>query len=123
MTFLLALQGAYAIDMHFSASDGGGRTVSIWDSYDVDDSVEVYGESSACFDDLSMDDSRWIDGPGNVDVIQRYFGSGGYVGMNYSHAPNISDLCPPTKNFLIQLFAKLIREAYFKNFTRISPFI
>ena len=83
MTFLLALQGAYAIDMHFSASDGGGRTVSIWDSYDVDDSVEVYGESSACFDDLSMDDSRWIDGPGNVDVIQRYFGSGGYVGMNY----------------------------------------
>jgi len=91
ITCLLIFQGAYAIDMHFSASDGGGRSVSIWDYYDVDDGVEVSGESSAGFGDgLSMADSRRISGPGDVYAVQGYSGSGGYVGMNYIYAQDAS---------------------------------
>jgi hypothetical protein len=73
--------------MHFSASDGDGRSVSIWDYYEVDDSVGVSGKSSAGFSgDLSMDDSRSISGPGDIYVVQGYSGSGGYAGASYIYA-------------------------------------
>ena len=72
-----------AIDMHFSASSGDGSYVSIWDHYDVDDSCEVNGKSSASFDDgVSMSDTRSVSGPGDIDVFQRYSGSDGYIGWN-----------------------------------------
>jgi hypothetical protein len=83
---ILILQGASAVDMHFSASSGG-ESVSIWDHYDVDNSVEVSGQSSAGFSGgLSIDDSRRISGPGDVYVVQGYSGSDGYFGMNYIYA-------------------------------------
>jgi hypothetical protein len=90
ITCLLIFQGAYAIDMHFSASDGGG-SVSIWDHYDVDDSVEVSGTTLASFgEDLAMDDSRKISGPGDVYAVQGYAGSGGYSGASYIYAQDAS---------------------------------
>jgi hypothetical protein len=47
--------------MHFSASDGGGGTVGIDDSYGIDDSVGVSGKSSASFGaGVSMTDSKSI---------------------------------------------------------------
>jgi len=65
--------------------------VSIWDSYDVDDGVEVSGESSAGFSGgLSMDDSRRISGPGDVYAVQGYSGSGGYAGANYIYSRDAS---------------------------------
>ena len=80
---LLMCGGSDAIDMHFSASGGGGSYVSIWDHYDVDDSCEVNGKSSAGFDNgVSMSDTRSVSGPGDIDVFQRYSGSDGYIGWN-----------------------------------------
>ncbi len=91
ITCLLVLQGAYAIDMYFSASDGGGESVSIWDSYNVDDSVEVSGESAASFGGgLAIDDKRTIAGPGDVYAVQGYSGSGCYSGANYIYARDAS---------------------------------
>ena len=49
MTFPLIFQGAYAIDMYFSASDGSG-TGGVVESYDVDENVEVSSRASASFD-------------------------------------------------------------------------
>ncbi len=90
ITCLLVFQGAYAIDMHFAASDGGG-SVSIWDHYDVDDSVEVSGTTLASFGGgLAMDDSRKISGPGDVYAVQGYAGSGGYSGASYIYAQDAS---------------------------------
>jgi hypothetical protein len=72
--------------MHFAASDGGG-SVSIWDHYDVDDRVEVSGQTLASFGGgISMGDSRKISGPGNVYAVQGYTGSGGYTGASYIYA-------------------------------------
>jgi hypothetical protein len=85
ITFCLLVCGgsANAIDIHFSASGGGGSYVSIWDHYDVDDSCEVSGKSSASFDDgVSMLDTRSISGPGDIDVFQRYSGSDDYIAWN-----------------------------------------
>ncbi|HII07732.1 MAG TPA: hypothetical protein HA349_10585, partial [Methanotrichaceae archaeon] len=65
--------------------------MSIWDSYDVDNSVEVSGGSSASFSEgLSMTDSRRISGPGDVYAVQGYSSSGGYVGKNYIYARDAS---------------------------------
>ena len=54
MACLLVLQGAYAIDVHFSASDGGVGVGGIHNSYDVNDDISVSGESSASFSDASI---------------------------------------------------------------------
>ena len=87
MTCLLIFQGAYAINMQFSASDGGGNSVSISESYNVDNGVEVWGQSSAAFGEgLKIDDRRRFTGPGNIYAVQEYAGSGGYVGMSYIYA-------------------------------------
>ena len=87
ITCLLIFQGAYAINMQFSASDGGGNSVSIWESYNVDNSVEVKGQSSAAFGEgLKIDDRRGVAGPGSIYAVQGYAGSGGYVGMSYIYA-------------------------------------
>ncbi|HQA63227.1 MAG TPA: hypothetical protein PLJ69_09835, partial [Methanothrix sp.] len=73
--------------MQFSASDGGGNSVSISESYNVDNGVEVWGQSSAAFGEgLKIDDRRRFTGPGNIYAVQEYAGSGGYVGMSYIYA-------------------------------------
>jgi hypothetical protein len=91
ITCLLIFQGAYAIDMHFTASDGGGRSVSIWDHYEVDDGVYVGGQTSASFKDgLTITDSRRISGPGDIYALQGYSGSGGYAGASYIYARDAS---------------------------------
>jgi len=77
--------------MHFSASDGSGDRVSIWDSYNVDDDVKVWGKSSAGFGEgLKIDDIRGLAGPGSIYAVQGYAGSGGYVGMSYIYAEDAS---------------------------------
>jgi hypothetical protein len=91
ITCLLIFQGAYAIDMHFTASDGGGRSVSIWDHYEVDDGVCVGGQTSASFKDgLTINDMRKISGPGDIYAVQGYSGSGGYAGASYIYARDAS---------------------------------
>jgi len=80
--YLLFSQGAFAIDLHFSASEGPGRSVSLWDSYQMDDGVEVRGKTAASFGDLAIADSRWMEGAGSAGAVQRYAGSGGYSGMS-----------------------------------------
>ena len=86
IVFFLIFQGAYAVDIHFSAS-GGGEYVGMTDSYDVDESVEVSGTSSASFDGgVSMTDSKSLAGSGDANINQVMFGSGGgadYV-INYA---------------------------------------
>lgn len=84
ISFCLLMCGASdAIDMHFSASGGGGSYVSIWDHYDVDDSCEVNGRSSASFNGgVSMSDARSVSGPGDIDVFQRYSGSDDFTAWN-----------------------------------------
>ena len=73
---LLACQGAFAIDISFSASNGRG-SVGITDSYDVDDSVGVSGRSSASFGDgVRMTDSHSLSGSGDANVNQILYGSG-----------------------------------------------
>ena len=77
--------------MHFSASDGGGRSVSIWDHYEVDDGVYVSGQTSASFKDgLTINDMRKISGPGDIYAVQGYSGSGGYAGASYIYARDAS---------------------------------
>jgi len=77
--------------MHFTASDGGGRSVSIWDHYEVDDGVYVGGQTSASFKDgLTITDSRRISGPGDIYALQGYSGSGGYAGASYIYARDAS---------------------------------
>jgi hypothetical protein len=73
---------ALAIDMYFSASSGPGSSVAIIDSYQVSDGVEVRGGTRASFDRLEIIDSRWMEGAGSADALQRYAGSGGYSGMS-----------------------------------------
>jgi hypothetical protein len=73
---LLVCHGACAIDISFSASNGGG-TVGIVDSYDVDDSVGVSDRSSASFGDgVSMTDVNSLSGSGDAKVDQVFYGSG-----------------------------------------------
>jgi len=77
--------------MHFTASDGGGRSVSIWDHYEVDDGVCVGGQTSASFKDgLTINDMRKISGPGDIYAVQGYSGSGGYAGASYIYARDAS---------------------------------
>ena len=83
-------QNVHTIDIHFSASDGGGNSVSIWDSYQVDDSVEVSEKASASFNDLGMTDSRSMTGHGDVDAVQRYSGSSGYSGQSHFETEDAS---------------------------------
>jgi len=86
IVLLSVFQGAYAIDMHFAASDGSG-SVGIWDHDDVDDEIEVSGTSSASFNGgVSMTDSKSLSGSGDANINQVMFGSGGgadYV-INYA---------------------------------------
>jgi len=92
MLCLLVLQEAHAIDISFSASNNGG-SVSIWDVYDVDDSVAVSETSSASFSDgVSMANSRHISGPGEVEVIQRYSGSDGVAAESSLYAKKTTSL-------------------------------
>jgi hypothetical protein len=85
IVFFLIFQGAYAIDIHFSAS-GGGESVGIAESYNVEDSIGISSRASASFDggfQISEEDRLW--GSGNADINQAFYGSGGgadYV-INY----------------------------------------
>jgi hypothetical protein len=73
---LLIFQGACAIDISFSANNGGG-TVGMADSYAVDDSVGVSSKLSASFDSgVSMTDSKSLSGSGNANINQVMRGSG-----------------------------------------------
>ena len=81
----LIFQGAYAIDFHFSASNGG-ESVGMTDSYDVDDSVGVWSRSSASFDGVSMTDRKSLSGSGDANINHVMCGRGGgsdYV-INYA---------------------------------------
>ncbi|UEC43533.1 MAG: hypothetical protein METHAR1v1_1480002, partial [Methanothrix sp.] len=74
---ILILQGATAINIHFSASSGG-QTVGVVDSYDIDDSVGVRGKASASFGGgVSIDESNSLWGSGSAIINQAFYGSGG----------------------------------------------
>lgn len=79
---ILILEGASAINIHFSASSGG-QTVGVVDSYNIDDSVGASGKASASFEDgLSIDESNSLWGSGSANINQEFYGSGG--GADYT---------------------------------------
>jgi len=74
---ILILPGAYAIDVSFSASNGG-RSVGFWETYDTDDSIGVKADTSTKFKEgLSMTESQTVSGQGDAHVYQEMFGTGG----------------------------------------------
>jgi len=75
-------QGALAIEVSFSAEDGGG-SVGISDDYEVSTGVSVSEESEANFGNVEMTNCREVAGSGDVSMTQTYSGSGGYVGNSY----------------------------------------
>lgn len=88
---IVLVQGVQAIDIGFSASNGG-KSVSIWDSYLVDDSLSVSESASATFNSVEMANSRDISGSGDLNVKQKYLGSDGYTGYNYVNSEDTSSL-------------------------------
>jgi len=67
------IQGALAIEVSFSAEDGG-ESVGISDEYDVSTGVSVSEESEAEFGNVEMTNSREVAGDGNVKMRQVYSG-------------------------------------------------
>jgi hypothetical protein len=82
-------QGAMAIDVFFSAEDGG-ESVSISDEYDVSTSVSVSEESEAKFGNVEMTNSRWVAGSGDANAVQSFSGSSGYFGQADLDASRVS---------------------------------
>ena len=71
-----------AIGVGFSVSDSSG-SVGISDQYFVNDSVSVNEIGSAGFSPPSISNTRDISGSGNMSLMQKYSGSGGYHAYNY----------------------------------------
>ena len=84
LIYSLLIQGTYAIDVSFSASNGG-ESVGICNSYLVDDSVSVSERASASFNGVVMTDSREVSGNGDANMRQDLFGSGGGADWNADH--------------------------------------
>jgi len=76
---IFLLPEAYSIDVSLSA-ENGGDSVSIDSSYEVDTGVSVSEESEASFDEVGIENTRLVSGTGNINAVQTYSGSGGYVG-------------------------------------------
>jgi hypothetical protein len=72
------IQGSLAIEVSFSAEDGGG-SVGISDEYDVSTGVSISEESEAKFGNVEMTNSREVAGSGDAKAVQSYSGSG-YTG-------------------------------------------
>ena len=66
-------QESLAIDVSFSAEDGG-ESVGISDEYDVSTDVSVSEESEAQFRNVEMTNTREVAGDGNVRMRQIYSG-------------------------------------------------
>jgi uncharacterized RmlC-like cupin family protein len=76
--FVYFFQGSLAIEVSFSAEDGG-ESVGISDEYDVSADVSVSEESEAKFGNVEMTNSREVAGSGDAKAVQSYSGSG-YTG-------------------------------------------
>jgi len=76
---LISVPGTYSIEVGFSAENGGEST-DLSSSYDVDTEVSVSEESTATFDQPSIQNTRLISGTGDVKAAQTYSGSCGYSG-------------------------------------------
>jgi hypothetical protein len=70
-----------AIGVGFSVSDGGG-SVGILDYYTVSDDVAVHESGTGGYSPASISSSRTVSGPGSINMVQKYMGSGGYNGFN-----------------------------------------
>lgn len=68
-------QGALAIEVSFSAEDGG-EAVGISDDYEVSKGVSVSEESEAKFGNVEMTNSREVAGGGDLYMEQDFFGRG-----------------------------------------------
>lgn len=79
LLIVCSFQGALAIEVSFSAENGGEDT-SIDSSYDVGTGVSVGEESTASFDQVKIENTRSVSGTGDINAVQTYSGSGGYVG-------------------------------------------
>ena len=73
---VILIQGAQAIDIGFSASNGG-ESVAMSNTYLVDDSVSVSESASATFDGLGITDSRDVFGSGDAYLYQELQGTDG----------------------------------------------
>lgn len=82
-------QGAMAIEVSFSAEDGG-ESVGISDEYNVSTGVSVSEESEANFGNVELTNSRWVAGSGDANAVQSYSGSSGYFGQAELDASGIS---------------------------------
>lgn len=92
---LLLLQGTQAIDISFTASNGG-KSVGFWETCHIEDSSSFTESASTNFkEDICMTITRDISGSGDTYVYQEMFGSGGgndYLIENELHMDNAVDL-------------------------------
>ena len=86
----ILVQGGQAIDIGFSASNGG-KSVSMWNTYIVDDSVSVSERDSVNPNDLEMTGSRVVSGSGDANIHQELAGSGGGADWTADHTVSIEN--------------------------------
>lgn len=90
-----SFQGALAIEVSFSAEDGG-ESVSISDEYDVSKGISVFEESEAKFGNMEMTNSREVAGWGDLYMEQKFNGRsviGSYTAGRILQSESVQALC------------------------------
>ena len=90
MLMILTIPTSLAIGVGFSVSDSSG-SVGILDYYFVSDDVSVHESGTGGYSPASISSSRTVSGPGSINMMQKYIGSGGYSGFNHLFSKNASN--------------------------------
>ncbi len=86
---VLLIPGAFSIEVGFSAGNGG-ESADLSSSYDVDTGVSVSEESTANPDQATIENTRSVSGTGDINAVQTYSGSRGYVGSTTLSSQGVS---------------------------------
>lgn len=99
LLIILFIQTASAIEIGFSAEDGGD-SVSLTDEYYISDGLSLTETAEASFEDtdpshdppnkVQITDDRQISGAGDIEMYQGYSGSGGYFGDSGIYAVDVT---------------------------------
>ncbi len=110
---LFSAHTASAIEISFSAEEGGG-SVDLASDYNMDTDVSVSEEAEATFDgQVKIDDSRSLSGQGEIQAAQRYSGSSGYRGsavLSASGSGSLTGLASLATGFLSAIISSDIIE-------------
>jgi hypothetical protein len=93
--FVCFFLGAQAIEIYFSAEDGG-ESVGISDEYDVSKGSSVFEESEAKFGNMEMTNSREVAGLGDLYMEQKFNGRsviGSYTAGRILKSESVQALC------------------------------